>query len=203
MSEADPPARPPGGRGLRLALLAFLAVGAAAVVYVIGSSTIKPGPEAGLQRFAKASLHRLQAPDEARPAPSTSFLDADGQTVRIGDLPEDVVVVNLWATWCAPCKTEMPTLAALQGTYPDRVRVVAVSLDTVAKAPDARRFIAAHPPLRFYHDPNYALAGAVKAQGLPATIIYGPDRLERARVLGAAEWDSPEARRLFEALLAP
>jgi thiol-disulfide isomerase/thioredoxin len=178
-------------------------VGAAAVLYVIGSSTIKPSHDSGLQRYAKGSLHRLQTPAETRRAPSTSFRDAEGRPVRIAELPGEVVVVNLWATWCAPCKTEMPTLAALQRAHPGRVRVVAVSLDTVAKAPEARAFIAAHPPLVFHHDPNYALASATKAQGLPATIIYGPDRLERARVLGAAEWDSPEARRLFEALLAP
>jgi len=190
----------PDGRLLRWALLAVMAVGAAAVLYVIVVASIKPDEGRGLQRFATGSLHRLQATG-ATAAPSTRFRDAEGRELTVADLPGEVVVVNLWATWCAPCVVEMPTLAKLARAYPGRVTVVPVSLDTVAKAPEARAFIARHPPLAFHHEPNFALAAAVKAQGLPVTLIY-EDGVEQARVLGEADWSSPEATRLIEALLA-
>jgi thiol-disulfide isomerase/thioredoxin len=187
--------------GLRLALLAVLVLGAAAVLYVMAQSLTTPGAGEGIDRYAKASLHRLRAPETPRRAPGTPFVTADGRTLRITDLPGELVVVNLWATWCAPCVAEMPTLAALQKAYPGRVHVAAVSLDRPADAERARLFLARHAPLVFYHDPNFAMAGAVAALGLPTTLIYGADGLEIARVTGPAEWDSPEVRRLLDHLL--
>lgn len=200
MSGTEPRSR--GGGGLKLAMMALLALGAAAVLYVMGASVTKPGRGQGLERFASGSLKRLTVLDEARSAPPVQLLDVRGEPVRVGQLPGDLVVVNLWATWCAPCITEMPTLAALQKAYPGRVTVAAVSLDRALDAEKARLFIAKHPPLAFYHDPNFALAGAVDAPGLPLTIIYDSNHRELARVPGVAEWNSPEARRLFDHLLA-
>jgi hypothetical protein len=72
--------------------------------------------------------------------------------VRVADYAGDVLVVNLWATWCPPCKTEMPSLARLQAAYPEqRVRVIAVSIDGERKLNEARAFIAANAPLTFHH----------------------------------------------------
>ena len=185
---------------MRLALLAVLGAGAAAVLYVIGQSLTTPGGE--LERYAKASLHRLRAPETPRRAPATPLLAAGGRTVRIKELPGELVVVNLWATWCAPCVAEMPTLAGLQRAYPGRVHVAAVSVDRPADAERARLFLAKHAPLAFYHDPKFVLPAAVGAQGLPTTVIYGRDGMEIARVIGPAEWTAPESRRLFDHLLA-
>ena len=202
MSWAEPPAERRGGGVLRLALFAVIAVGAAAVVYVIAASSIKPGAGQGLERFARGGMEKLSVPESPGRVPSVAVEDEAGRPVRLADLPGELVVVNLWATWCAPCVAEMPTLAKLQRAYPGRVTVVPVSMDVKSKAGEARAFISRHPPLRFYHDPNWAVSAAAQARrGLPTTIIYGRDGIERARVVGIAEWDSPDARRLFDALL--
>ena len=189
-------------RGLGWAMLALAAVGVAAVVYVIGQSSSKPEAGRGLERFAEASLKRLSVSEEPRPAPTVRVADADGRPVNLAALPGELVVVNLWATWCAPCVIEMPTLAALQKAHPGQVTVAAVSLDRVGDIPKAKAFLAKHPPLAFYSEPNFALAGSVGAQGLPATLIYR-DGVEVARVTGEADWSSPEAQRLFAELLKP
>ena len=203
MSGTEPPAARRGGV-LRLALLAVIAVGAAAVLYVMFASSIKPGAGQGLERFARGGMEKLRVIEEPRRIPTVRIADEAGRMVSLADLPGEVVVVNLWATWCAPCVAEMPTLAALQRAYPGRVTVVPVSLDIAAKVPEAKAFLAKHPPLRFHHDARWAVADAAHARaGLPTTIIYGDDGVERARVVGIAEWDSPEARGLFNALLAP
>ena len=181
----------------------LLALGAAAVLYVIAQSAAKPGAGRGIERYAQGSLRKLAAPQEVRRAPLERFTDASGRQVRIGELPGEIVVVNLWATWCAPCITEMPTLAGLQQAYPGRINVVPISIDAPKDLDRARQFMARHPPLAFYHDPNRATALAVRAQGLPTTLIYDAKGEELARLAGVAEWDSPEARRMFDGLLAP
>lgn len=199
MSGTEPRSR--GGRGLKLALTALVVVGAAAVLYVIGSSLTKPGRGQGLEQYAQGSLKRLTVLDETRSAPPVQLVGPQGQPVRVAEAPGPLVVVNLWATWCAPCITEMPTLARLAAAYPGRVTVMPVSLDRPQDVEKAKLFIAKHPPLAFYHDPNFALAGAVDAPGLPTTLIYDSNHRELARLPGIAEWDSPEARRLFDRLL--
>ena len=204
MSGAEPPAERRGGGLLRLALWAVIAVGAAAVLYVMVASSIKPGAGQGLERFARGGMEKLGVPEAPGRIPTVAIQDESGRPVRLSELPGEVVVVNLWATWCAPCVAEMPTLAALQRAYPGRVTVVPVSMDVASKTGEAKAFIAKHPPLRFHHDPTWAVSAAAKARaGLPTTIIYGEDGVERARVVGIAEWDSREARALFDALLAP
>lgn len=185
------------GRLISLALL----VGVLGLGYVLVSATQAP-TDPGLRRYARGALRGLQVAVDRPPAPANRFGDAAGRPVRIADLPGEVRVVNLWATNCAPCVVEMPTLAALQRAEGGRVHVAAVSLDPLGAADRARAFIAGHPPLAFYSDPNFGLATALKAQGMPTTVIFDRAGRERARISGAAEWDGPEARALFAALLA-
>ena len=115
-----------------------------------------------------------------------------------------MVVVNLWATWCAPCVTEMPTLARLQAAYRGRILVAPVSMDTAKDREKARAFIAQYPPLGFYQDPKATLVFAVTppAEGLPTTILYGRHGRERARMSGGADWSGADAHAVVEALLA-
>lgn len=194
-------AKKAGRSRLGPAIGALAAGGLAAVAYVLLNATGRPAADPSLEDFARGSLKRLQVSAERPPAPTTPVLDALGQPVRLADLPGEVVVVNLWSTTCPPCIVEMPTLAALQRAYPGRVEVATVSLDPVGRLDRARAFLAENAPLEFRHDPTFAVAFAMEARGLPATVVYVDGR-ERARVLGAAEWDSPEARGLIDALLA-
>ena len=199
-TQAEPQQGAPERVGLGRAVWAALIVGVLGIAYVLFAATVKPG-DPGLRRFATGSLARLQIASERPLAPPTRFQDAAGRTLRIADLPGEVKVVNIWATNCAPCVLEMPTLAALQRAEGPRVHVAAISLDPVGRLDRARAFIARHPPLSFYSDPSFGAALALRAGGMPTTIIFDREGRERARIAGAAEWDSPEARALVGALL--
>jgi thiol-disulfide isomerase/thioredoxin len=200
------------GRGgwLGRAMVAVLAVGAAAVLYVIGSASIKPDdghPEplsqSAVSDFARGELARLQTPPVKRPPPETAFTGPDGAPVTLAAFKGRVTVVNLWATWCPPCVTEMPSLARLQQAYPDGdVQVVPVSIDGPRQLEKARAFIGENAPLRFHHSAEAAIVGPIAAKGFPTTIIYDKAGFERARLERPAEWDSPEVKRLLDRLLA-
>lgn len=210
VSGSDGAGEPAGGKGrrrrVRLAILGVAGIAAVAVLYVILHGANKPAEGssalAGLNRGAMEKLV-VAAPPKA--APTTTFLDAGGRRMTLTDLKGQVVVVNLWATWCGPCKIEMPTLAKLQAAYAGKpVKVVEISVDRDEDAGKARAFIGQHPPLAFYHDPQYAMAFALepRVEGLPTTIIYGKDGLERARLAGDADWSTAEARKVIDAVLA-
>lgn len=196
----------PSGRWLTWALWGAALIGVAAVVYIIVQASIKPQTaESGLKSVARGEMAKLVLPEAPTPPPANSFLDAEGKSVRVADFKGKVVVLNLWATWCAPCVTEMPTLAKLQAEYASRpLEVVAVSVDTPADADKARRFIASHAPLKFYNEPQMKLPFALKppAAGMPTTVIYGADGLERGRISGGADWSGPDAKALLDKVLA-
>ena len=202
MSEVQP--AKPGPDLLKWAIRGAAVIGVAAVLYVIVSASIKPKGEADLRQFAKGELVKLVAPSSPTPAPTTPFTDADGKAVTLADFRGQVVVVNLWASWCAPCKLEMPTLARLQAAYQTQpVRVLAISVDRDVDLNLARADIAANAPLTLYRDPGYKFAFGLKpvAQGFPTTIIFDKQGRERARLSGGADWNGKEARGMIEALL--
>jgi len=189
---------------LKWALLAVALIGAAAVLYVIASASFKPKEAADLRDLRRGELAKLDVPTTPRAAPDQTFLDPDGKTVSLADFKGQVVVVNMWASWCAPCKIEMPTLAALQAAYQTQpVKVLTISVDRDDDLNLARRDIARNPPLKLYRDPGYKLAFAFnpRAQGFPTTIVYDRKGQERARLSGDADWSSKEARELVERLL--
>jgi thiol-disulfide isomerase/thioredoxin len=189
---------------LTYALWSVALIGAAAVLYVMAAAVIKPGGgPVDLKTLAHGEMAKLVVSPKALPPPDTPVLDPDGKTIKLADLKGQVMVVNLWATWCAPCVKEMPTLAKLQAAYPGRIKVVAVSMDRAEDREKARTFIAEHGPLAFYQDPKYAMAFALDppAEGFPTTLIYDAKGAERARLSGAADWNSPDARAVVEALM--
>jgi thiol-disulfide isomerase/thioredoxin len=197
-------AKPRGGF-LSWALWGAALIGVAAVLYIIVQASIKPHQETNVTEVARGEMKKLVAPAEATVAPTHTFYDAAGKPLRAADFKGKVLVLNLWATWCAPCIAEMPTLAKLATAYAGKpVAVVPVSVDTPADADKAKAFIAQHPPLAFYGDPEMKLPFALKPQasGMPTTIIYGADGLERARLSGGADWSGPDARAVIDRVLA-
>ena len=199
----------PSGAGKRslmsLAIGTLMLIGVAYILYVILSASIKPKAALDLNEFKVGALAKLQIVTEPRPGPTASFKDADGKPVTLADFKGQVVVLNLWATWCGPCKEEMPTLAKLQATYAaSPFKVVAVSVDSIDYDDLARADIAKTPPLALYRDAKYALAFGLtpRPAGLPTTLIIDRKGMERARLEGGADWSSPQARGLVEALLA-
>ena len=162
-------------------------------------------PEPPAPPEVKPLAEKLITPAGPTPAPDYVFYDTAGKPVRLDDFRGKVVVMNIWATWCAPCVAEMPTLAKLQAAYKDRpVEVVAVSIDSESAAAKARLFMAKNEPLKFYHDREMKLPFKLtpSAPGAPTTVIYGKDGMERARVAGEADWAGAEARALVDEALA-
>ena len=197
----------PKGGVLTGALWGVAVVGVAGVVYIIAQSSTKTAPSVPSVPVAAAPsaafAKKLILATGPRPAPDYAVYDSAGKAMKIADLKGKVVVMNIWATWCAPCVAEMPTLAKLQAAYVGKdVEVVAVSIDSPEAATKARLFIARNAPLGFYHDREMKLPFKINAPGAPTTVIYGRDGLEKARVSGEADWAGAEARALVEKVLA-
>ena len=199
----------PSGSGkhslMALAIGSLMLIGVAYVLYVIVSASIKPKQAVDLHEFQTGALAKLQVHDVPRATPTAGFKDADGKPVTLADFKGQVVVLNLWATWCGPCKEEMPTLARLQAAYAAQpVKVVALSVDSADYDDLARADIAKTPPLTLYRDAKYAVAFGLSPRpaGLPTTVIIDRKGMERARLEGGADWSSPQARGLVEALLS-
>jgi thiol-disulfide isomerase/thioredoxin len=133
-----------------------------------------------------------------------AFAAADGSSVGLSKWQGRVVVLNLWATWCAPCRKEMPDLAALQKTLGGAdFEVVALSVDKKGAAASARflKDIGAEN-LAVYTDTTLKSMAELQAIGLPATILIDRHGQEAGRILGPANWSSPEAVAMVRALIA-
>lgn len=142
--------------------------------------------------------------DEPRVLPNIEFLDESNNIVSLDKWSGKVVVLNIWATWCTPCRIEMPTLDRLQDKLGgDRFEVVALSIDEAGLEVVKRFFEEIEVKhLEIYIDPTYKAANQLKALGLPATLLIDPKGQELGRLVGPAEWDSPEMIAFFEGIIA-
>ena len=141
---------------------------------------------------AAAGPERLR--EDTRPLPAFTFLDAEGQEKTVADFPGQGLVLNFWATWCAPCVAEMPALerlaAALAG---ERIAVLPLSSDRGGKsAVDGFYQRTGIQGLGVWLDPRGSAARALGARGLPTTVIVDRNGQERARLEGDAAWDRPD-----------
>jgi thiol-disulfide isomerase/thioredoxin len=176
---------------LILLLLAMLALG--------GCDKQKPEAQQGAVESSDdiKGVHRDQA---GKPAPDVTFHDPDGGDISLADFRGVPVLVNLWATWCAPCIKELPTLQMLADAHAKdgQLGVIAVSQDTAPQGSVAA-FLAAHKidGLGAYHDPQMGLAGALNAQIMPTTILYDKHSREVWRYVGDLDWTSAEAKTLL------
>jgi thiol-disulfide isomerase/thioredoxin len=140
--------------------------------------------------------------------PDLTFQDASGQTRTLADWRGRTVLFNLWATWCVPCRKEMPALDALQAKLGgDTFQVVAVNIDTRnLEKPRAWLKEAGIERLGYFADPSAKvfqdLKAAGKAFGMPTTLLIDPAGCEIATLAGPAEWASEDAVKLLEAALA-
>ena len=130
-----------------------------------------------------------------QPLPVVSLTDPAGATLSTASLAGTPVLVNLWATWCVPCVTEMPMLDELAGELGDSVRVLTVSQDmngAEVVAPFFAQRELAHLPQ--WLDPTNALAVAYGGTGLPLTVLVDAKGKEVWRVAGGYDWSTAEAR---------
>jgi thiol-disulfide isomerase/thioredoxin len=141
--------------------------------------------------------------------PDLAFVDGTGQPKKLSDWKGRTVLLNLWATWCVPCRKEMPALDGLQGTLgSDKFAVVAVNIDT--RDPDKpRKFLRDSnlTKLGFFGDDKAKVFQDLKSNGLalgmPTSVLVDGQGCEIANIAGPAEWDSPDAIKLITAATTP
>lgn len=144
------------------------------------------GPVKGIDRSRKG-----------QPAPESAFNDPGGQPTSLAEFAGKPVLVNLWASWCAPCVKELPTLDRLSQSQ-QAIEVLAVSQD-MGPQPSVAAFLGKLKvqDLGAYHDPKMGLSGALGAEVLPTSILFDADGREVWRYVGDLDWTSAEATRLL------
>jgi thiol-disulfide isomerase/thioredoxin len=158
-------------------------------------------PLAGLNKGAMAPLVIKSAPVDL---PPLTFTDAGGKPVSLADFSGKIVLLNIWATWCVPCREEMPALDKLDTRLGGKdFQVVAVNIDQ-GSADKAAAFLqeTGVTHLALYTDPSGKLFATLKAVGMPTTLIVDRNGREIARLVGPADWASPEAVKVIEAAIA-
>ncbi len=140
----------------------------------------------------------------AAPDFHASTVTSPSRVRTLADYRGRPVLLNIWATWCAPCRAEMPSIERLTNSYgPKGLSVVAVSIDDPG-AESAIRAFARDMGLTFeiLHDSTGSIQRAYETTGVPETIIIGRDGIIRKKIASATDWDSEPNRRLIERLLA-
>lgn len=160
---------------------------------------------AALKPLAGGELAAFQVAERPISLAELSFQGPDGKTVGMTNFAGRTVLLNLWATWCVPCREEMPTLEGLEKAAggPD-FQVVAVNIDTQPSA-KSRAFLAGIgvTALDYYADPSFKAFEVLKqrglASGLPTTVLLDGDACVLGGVQGPATWNSEEAKALIKA----
>ena len=160
-----------------------------------GQANISPGQakDGGVGHFQ----HQVERTGKGKAAPTVSFRGPDDAPVTLADFRGKPLLVNLWATWCAPCVAEMPTLDALAAKSGDRMTVIAVAQDLKgAEVVDPWFQKADLKALQPYVDPDNGLLDAASS-ALPTSIYYDAEGREIWRVVGAIDWQGKEAQALL------
>ena len=166
----------------------------------LGANVAHAQPD--LKALADGDMKKLALHAAPIPLPDATLLDEADSASRLSDWRGTWVLVNFWATWCAPCREEMPSLMKLQQTMPDlRVLPIATGRNSVAGIQKffEKADIAGIPVRR---DPSSELARAMGIAALPVTVIVNPRGEEVARLIGDADWASPSAQAILSALMS-
>lgn len=163
---------------------------------------------AALKPLAKGEIAALQVPDTSKPVVPLQFENGKGELISLAAFRGRTILLNLWATWCVPCRLEMPALDKLQRELGGKdFEVVAVNIDT-RNFEKPKQFLAEIKVegLAYYADPKAKvfqdLKAAGRAFGMPTTLLVDPEGCELAYLAGPAEWASADAIAFVKAALA-
>jgi thiol-disulfide isomerase/thioredoxin len=207
---------------------AIVALGVAAVAAVVGFAAVyvtlgrpdnaTPSPKSapspvsvnqplpsgpGSNALSKGEMAAFVFRKEPEALPDFKFQDESGKERTLAHWRGKVVLLNLWATWCLPCRKEMPALDRLQKSLgSDKFEVVAISIDR--KGMEASRKFLSETQVKnlaLYLDATARLNSELRVVGLPATLLIDAEGREVGRLLGPAEWDSEDAVRLIKSVI--
>ena len=160
---------------------------------------------ANIAELREGTLKKLVLHSEAKATSGEAFFDAEDNALTFGDFEGKYLLVNFWATWCAPCRHEMPSLNSLAKEFNgDTFQVVTIATGR-NPVPSMKKFFAetGTTDLSLYRDPKQQLARDMAVLGLPISVILDPEGNEIARLRGDAEWYSDSARAIITELLKP
>lgn len=176
---------------LAVAIVAAVVVLSAAVVFLAGDNRPRPPLSGEFTDFTVASA--------GSPAPQTALVARDGSETTLQALRGRFVLVNFWATWCAPCVRELPSLARLQTRLGGEAFTVLALSEDLKGWPVIRPFLEklGLESLPVLHDVQGATSRAMGVSGLPTTVLLDREGREIGRFARAAEWDQPDALALL------
>jgi thiol-disulfide isomerase/thioredoxin len=157
-----------------------------------------------LKNLRMGDMRAVAIHSEPKPMIAKTFLDADGNEIDLTSLAGKTILLNFWATWCAPCRAEMPSLDALnEALGGDDFAVVTVAAGR-NPMPMIEQFFTdiEVKTLPKFRDPKMTFSRASGVLGLPVTLVLNPQGQEIARVQGEADWNSPDAHTLLNAIIA-
>lgn len=184
-----------------LPMVALRMAALAGVALALGAMPL-PATAAGLPLAGE--MRKLTLPAEQKPVAAAEFQDEKGQPTSLEAFRGKVVLLNLWASWCVPCREEMPALDRLQASRGGKdFQVVAVAQDRAGRE-KVEKFLGEVGAKHIvpYLDASMKSGRAWGAIGLPTSILIDRQGNEVARLIGGAEWDSADAVKLIDALVA-
>lgn len=185
-----------------LALIAVIAIATALYFYQRGNAS--KNPLAGMLNVAvDIGDQRFMRWHTPRDLPAFTFQDEAGKTLSLTAFRGKVVLLNIWATWCPPCREEMPSLDRLNDKRGgENFEVVALSIDrdTALVKPFYEEF--GIQTLRGYFDPSAQIPNTLRAPGVPTTLLIDQEGREIGRAMGPAAWDSAQVEALIDTALA-
>jgi cytochrome c biogenesis protein CcmG, thiol:disulfide interchange protein DsbE len=157
----------------------------------------------GATRYLRKELFPVELGTRA-PDFKAYTLDSAPRQKTLADYRGKVLMINVWATWCLPCRVEMPSIEALNKEYaPKGLKIVAVSIDDPGTDSTIRAFVKQYRlTFEVLHDPQGKISEAYDITGYPETFIVGKDGVIRRKLMSATNWNAPEARALVDRLLA-
>jgi peroxiredoxin len=148
------------------------------------------------------SIAQRGAVKPGEPAPNFQLRDMNGRTMSLSDLRGKVVLLNFWATWCGPCRVEMPAMERLYRTYDRKdFEILAVSTDAQGVAVTRPFQQENHLTFPILHDADFRVGLSYGARTLPMTFMVDRQGIVRQHIFGARDWEAPEAHQLIELLM--